>query len=153
VGDIQIARLDFLLLVGGHEQAVDDVASQELRIKHAFASYASEDRDEVLGRIQGMQKVVSDLNVFLDVASLRSGENWMERLQHEIVTRDVFYLFWSLPASRSPWVEREWRTALSTRGLEFIDPVPLAPPSKVPPPRELASLHFNEWTLAFLTRD
>ena len=32
-----------------------------------------------------------------------------------------------------------------------IDPVPLEPPQSVPPPSELAGLHFNEWTLAYRT--
>jgi hypothetical protein len=46
-------------------------------------------------------------------------------------------------------VEKEWRWALASRGIEFIDPVPLESPSDAPPPSELASLHFNDWVLAF----
>src|SRR6202030_1216765 len=104
----------------------------------------------VLARIQGMQKVAPELDVFLDVLHLRSGQDWASRLQTEIPARDVFYLFWSSDASRSAWVEREWRCALETRGLDFIDPVPLASPREVPPPAELASKHFNDWVLAFM---
>ena len=85
----------------------------------------------------------------LDVASLHSGENWRERLQQEIVSRDVLYLFWSRAASKSQWVEIEWRTALASKGLEHIDPVPLEPGDVTPPPPELTTLHFNDWTLAF----
>ncbi|MGH8593994.1 MAG: HEAT repeat domain-containing protein [Gammaproteobacteria bacterium] len=147
-GGLQIARLCFDLEVGSEVDEADDITSGEARIKSAFASYASEDRNEVLARIQGMLKLLPEL---LDVASLRSGDDWEDRIMKAIVKRDIFYLFWSLAASRSRWVEKEWRMALATRGLEFIDPVPLDPPSKVPPPTELARLHFGEWTQAYRT--
>jgi len=89
--------------------------------------------------------------VFLDVASLRSGQRWQEQLHEAVTKRDIFYLFWSQHAKESRWVDWEWRTALAARGIDFIDPVPLAPPEEVPPPRELAEhLHFNDWVLAFL---
>ncbi len=149
VSGLQIARLHFDVEVGLQECEADDITSDETRIKSAFASYASEDRDEVLGCIQGMLKILPDLDIFLDIASLRSGENWEKRLNEEIAIRDIFYLFWSRAASRSRWVQKEWRTALSTKGIDYIDPVPLVSPSEVPPPAELASLHFNEWTLPY----
>lgn len=152
VSGLLIAKLDFEMEVGIAQQEADDVTRHEIRPRTAFASYASEDRDEVLGRIQGMLKVLPELDIFLDVASLRSGEKWLDRLEEEIESRDVFYLFWSLAASRSPWVEKEWRTALTTKGLEHISPVPLETPEEAPPPHELASLHFGEWTLAYRSR-
>jgi hypothetical protein len=135
VSGLLIAKLDFDMEVGVEQKEADDVLRMKIRPRTAFASYASEDRDEVLGRIQGMLKTLPELDVFLDVASLRSGENWADRLQTEIESRDIFYLFWSLAASRSPWVKKEWRTALRTKGLQYIDPVPLEPPSKVSPCR------------------
>jgi hypothetical protein len=149
VEELHITTLHFELDVGTARQGMDDIVTCVRRIKSAFASYASENRDEVLGRIQGMLKILPDLDVFLDVASLRSGEKWESRLREEIVARDVLYLFWSLAASQSTWVEREWRTALAMKGVDFISPVPLVSPVKVPPPSELACLHFNEWTLAY----
>jgi hypothetical protein len=36
------------------------------------------------------------------------------------------------------------------RGVDYIDPVPLVSPDLVPPPPELAQLHFNDWVLAFV---
>ena len=149
VGVAMIAKLNFELEVGTIEKASVDITSYEHKIKSAFASYASVDRDRVLGRIQGMQKVLPDLDVFFDVASLRSGESWEQRLREEIDIRDVFYLFWSQAAKKSEYVEKEWRLALSLKGIDYINPVPLESPKRTPPPRELAKLHFNEWTLAF----
>jgi len=147
---VRVAKVSFLIDVG--EQPIEDaqdVTSYEQRALRWFASYASDDRNEVLARIQGMQKVIPELDVFFDVASLRSGEDWAQRIVEEIGSRDGLYLFWSPAAMRSKHVDREWRTAFDLKGIEGIDPVPLAAPSIAPPPPELASLHFNEWTLAF----
>jgi hypothetical protein len=147
---LQIARLYFQLWIAPHPLTkLRAVPLREERVTHAFASYASVDRDRVLGRIQGMQKVLPTLEVFLDVVSLRSGANWEQQLWSEIPANDVFYLFWSSAASRSDWVRKEWQCALRTRGLEFIDPVPLEAPEIAPPPPELASKHFHDWVLAF----
>ena len=96
-----------------------------------------------------MQKIAPDLSVFLDVANLRSGEDWESKLLREILGTDVLYLFWSAAASVSHWVEKEWRCALERRGVNFIDPVPLVSPEDVPPPEELGSKHFNDWILAY----
>jgi TIR domain-containing protein len=114
----------------------------------AFASYASQDRSEVLARVQGIQKFV---DVFMDIRNLAAGDLYPSRLLAQIDESDVLYLFWSRHAARSKWVEKEWRYALRERGVEFIDPVPLVDPREVPPPSELAGqMHFNDWTLAFL---
>jgi TIR domain-containing protein len=156
IGPLQISRLHFELYVTSSVEprassAVRKISSQS-RVKRAFASYASEDREEVLARVQGITKALPDLELFLDVLALRSGEKWEERIREQISTRDVFYLFWSLAASRSRWVDWEWRTALVIRGRDYIDPVPLQPASIAPPPVELADLHFNDWTLALRSR-
>jgi hypothetical protein len=147
---LQIAKLHFLVDVRRNGTPSEPIHWSQERYRTAFASYASKDRDEVLARVQGIQKAIPNLDIFLDVASLRSGEKWAERLLVEVTGRDVFYLFWSLNAKNSTWVEKEWRTALEVRGIDYIDPVPLVPPDEAPPPPELAThLHFNDWTLAY----
>jgi hypothetical protein len=146
---LEIAKLHFDLEVGLREAPLQPLAVQEKRIRTAFASYASKDRDAVLARVQGIQKVIPQLDIFLDVASLRSGQRWAEQLEKEIKRRDVLYLFWSAHARDSEWVEREWRMALKVHGIDFIDPVPLVAPEEVGPPPELAQLHFNDWVLAY----
>jgi hypothetical protein len=113
-------------------------------IKTAFASYATGERREVLARLQGIKKILPNVEVFLDVFSLRSGDNWREKLEEHVPTKDVFYLFWSQNAAKSEWVEKEWRLALNKRGLDYIDPVPLESTHLAPPPAELAELHFND---------
>jgi hypothetical protein len=148
---IRIAKLHFSVEIALQSRPAEKLHTKEERYNSAFASYASEDRHEVLARLQGMQKAAPWLDVFVDILSLRSGERWEERLNQEISRRDVFYLFWSQAASQSVWVDKEWRSALQLRGIDYIDPVPLAPPDQVPPPKELADLlHFNDWVLAYI---
>ena len=127
-----------------------DSTSENIPIKTAFASYASENFKEVLFRLQGMKKISPDLDVFTDVFSLRSGDNWPEKLAEHVPSKDRFYLFWSKDASESEWVEREWKLALEKRGLNYIDPVPLVDPRVVPPPKALSDLHFGDMYIYFL---
>lgn len=63
---------------------------------------------------------------------------------------DVFYLFWCRHAKQSEWVSKEWHLALHSKGLDFIDPVPLESPTDAPPPPELAEKHFSDPVLAFI---
>jgi hypothetical protein len=113
-----------------------------------FSSYSSKDRDEVLGRLQGVRLINPQIDIFLDVASLRSGR-WKEQLEEQIASKDAFFLFWSAHAAESEWVEREWKMALQRRGLDYIVPVPLENPTLAPPPPELQDLHFNDCYLAY----
>jgi hypothetical protein len=151
VDGVPVGRLDFLLQVKEVRGSSTTIRSELKTHRRAFASYASEDRSQVLARVQGIHKVAPNLAVFIDVLELRSGEYWAQRLVDEIPTHDTFFLFWSRHAMQSTWVEKEWRCAYEKRGLDFIDPIPLEPPSKAPPPAELAGKHFNDPLLAFIT--
>jgi molecular chaperone DnaK len=148
-GGFQIARIPLQLLIADEVVHTEPIEQTLHRVRKAFVSYARVDLDEVLSRIQGMQKIMPDLDVFLDVVKLRSGEDWEKRLWSVIPESDVFYLFWSAAAKESTWVEKEWRCALTSRGADFIDPVPLVSPKDVPPPEELSKMHFNDWSLAY----
>ena len=116
----------------------------------AFVSYASQDRSRVAAIIQGMKKARPDMDIFFDVESLRSGEDWERALRAEIERRDVLFLCWSLAASRSEWVNREWHYAMEYKGIEAIEPVPIDPPDVCPPPGELKSKHFNDRVLLYM---
>ena len=147
---LEIARIYFVVKIGRRAAEPDRIPHRMEQHRKAFASYSSVDREQVLARIQGIQKAVPSLEVFFDVLNLRSGQDWQSQLWSVIPTHDVFYLFWSANARNSDWVEKEWRCALKTRGLDFIDPVPLCGPDQAPPPKELAGKHFNDWVLAFM---
>jgi hypothetical protein len=142
VGGVPLAILHFEVAVGpSAAPAAQPVRSVQRPVHSVFASYASADRAEVLRWARGAGGVGVD--VFVDVLALRSGADWELRLFQEIPSRDLFCLFWSKPASESPWVEREWHCALAARGLEYIYPVALVDPRFVPPPVELRAKHFN----------
>ena len=115
----------------------------------AFISYASQDRSRVATIIQGMQKARPDMDIFFDVESLRSGDDWESALRREIEKRDILFLCWSNYARSSEWVEKEWRYALSNKGIDAIEPVPLVSPVECPPPEELKSKHFNDRALLY----
>jgi hypothetical protein len=142
---IPVARLVFAIPVS-RDASLDyvDVSTKTVWPKSAFASYAAKDREQVLSRIQGMSKLAPNLDIFVDVFSLRSGDRWQEQLEKHVPNKDVFFLFWSRHAARSIWVGREWRLALVTRGLDYIDPVPIEEPDLCPPPEELRQLHFRD---------
>ncbi len=151
-GDVPLGRLLFEIAVEtAQSKEATYIEAQFKRITNAFASYASEDRAEVLSRVQGIR--AAGVNVFLDVLSLRAGEDWEKNITTEIDRCDALYLFWSDAARKSRWVDHEWHLALRKRGPEFIWPVPLADPRDVPPPRELASAHFNDAILLLLNAE
>ena len=110
----------------------------------AFVSYASQDRNRVAMIIQGMKKARPDMDIFFDVDSLRSGDDWEKALWREIDKRDVLFLCWSKYARNSKWVDAEWRYAFKNKGPDSIEPVPIDPPGSCPPPDELSRKHFND---------
>jgi hypothetical protein len=80
---IQIAKVQFLLDVG----AAYSNSTKTTRIRKAFASHASADRDEVLARLQGIRKAGAYLDIFFDVLKLRSGQTWQEEIERLIPVR------------------------------------------------------------------
>ncbi len=110
--------------------------------RSAFASYATGDRRSVLGRVRSLQ-IHTGIDVFLDCLSVRPGEEWKPEIVRQIREREIFWLFWSRRASKSNWVEWEWRQALAAKTLRGIQPHPLEPSDVAPPPPELADLQFG----------
>jgi hypothetical protein len=108
----------------------------------AFASYTVSDRRDVLSRVRSLE-IFTDVDVFVDCLSMRPGVQWQSTLEREIRERDVFWLFWSRQASKSRWVDWEWRRALASKSLTGIQPHPLEPAELAPPPPELAALQFG----------
>ncbi len=148
VDGVIVGTTNFLIEIGPRPQNRHQLSTKMRVINSAFASYSTEDRSAVLARIQGIQKAVPFMDIFLDVISLRSGDDWRQSIRDAIVARDVLFLFWSQSARASSYVEWEWQTALKENGIDRIEPVPLESPDVAPPPVELQSLHFNDWTLA-----
>lgn len=150
INDLIATRLKFVVkCFSAREQKLDIIREDVLT---AFVSYASQDRSRVALLIQGMKKARPDMDIFFDVDSLRSGENWEEILSAEIERRDILYLCWSSHARASKWVDAEWRHALRHKGLDCIEPIPFEPPDVCPPPEELRQKHFNDKMLYIIQK-
>ncbi len=142
IDDVIATRLKFVAKCTSAKEQKIEITRED--VLSAFMSYASQDRQRVARIIQGMRKARPDIDIFFDVDSLRSGDDWEQALWREIDKRDVLFLCWSEYACESKWVDAEWRYAYKSKGPEYIEPVPIDPPSKCPPPEELAKKHFND---------
>lgn len=146
--DIPATRLMLIMKASCTPEATVQVTRHD--ILSAFVSYASQDRARVAGLIQGMRKARPEMDIFFDVTTLRSGEDWEQTLFREILRRDILFLCWSHNAKNSPWVDQEWHYALEHKGIQAIEPIPLEPPDLCPPPSELSKKHFND-SLLYIT--
>lgn len=142
INDIIATRLKFVAKCKSLIEQKIEVTRED--VLSAFVSYASQDRNRVAMIIQGVKKARPDMDIFFDVDSLRSGDDWEEALWREIDKRDVLFLCWSKYARDSKWVDAEWRYAFKNKGPDSIEPVPIDPPGSCPPPDELSRKHFND---------
>jgi hypothetical protein len=152
VEGIPAGRVHFLIEVKaattgvGEPQPRGDVARNYHK---AFISYASEDRTEVLRRVQTLSAL--GIAFFQDVLDLEPGQRWEKALYLQIDGSDLFMLFWSSAARRSPWFGKEIAYALEHQKLNPYgtpDIVPII--IEGPPPHELSELHFNDKMIYFM---
>ena len=123
------------------------------RYRKAFISYATQDRAEVLKRVQMLARL--KIKFFQDVLDLEPGARWEQQLYRHIDESDLFLLFWSRAAQRSEWVLNEVRYALARKRDDETQPPEIIPviiegPPPVAPPPELAHLHFNDYLVYFM---
>ena len=112
--------------------------------RSAFASYASQDADEVGARLSTLAHWAPGLTIFQDCLDLRPGEMFKASLQQRIVDHEAFLLFWSRRAAASMWVRWELAKAIELKGREAIIPMPLEDPSIAEPPEQLADVHMRD---------
>jgi hypothetical protein len=150
-----VGQVKFKLSVdaGAGEPQSEPQGETARRYTVAFISYASEDREQVLSRVQVLSLV--GVRYFQDVLSLEPGDRWEQRLKLGIDECDLFLLFWSSDAKRSEWVRKEVQYALARSGgselsSPEIRPVILEGPPIVEPWEELAHLHFNDRLIYFM---
>jgi hypothetical protein len=94
--------------------------------------------------VQGIKQARPDMELFFDIASLRSGQDWEKVILNEISKKDVLYLLWSQNAKNSEWVNKEWKYFYDNKGEEYIEPIPLEPYSGSSLPDELKHKHCND---------
>jgi hypothetical protein len=148
-GSLLLAAVQLNVRVDSHAAALGSgprAATSAGPFGNIFASYSHKD----VAIVEEMERAVRTLGAryLRDVSDLRAGEEWSGRLETMIQDADIFQLFWSRNAMRSPHVEREWRFALALGRPEFVrptyweDPLPTDPQRGLPPP-ELVRLHFQ----------
>jgi hypothetical protein len=149
---VPLGHIKFKLTVVKVDQATSSAApiGTGHAYKKAFISYARQDISEVFKRVQMLDRL--RIKFFQDVLNLKAGENWEAELRRHIKESDLFLLFWSSGASRSKGVLSEIRYALEVKhGDDLappeIIPIPIEGPPPVPPPPELAHLHFDDYFL------
>lgn len=156
---VPVGKLAFRVEVAGSRAVqVPPVEVRADQFEHAFISYASKDRDEVLKRVQGI-KATKKYRIFQDVMVLEMGDQWEPRLEEEIRKCDVFFLFWSQNAKDSKWVKKEFILAYQRKqgdndALPRIQPVPIHLPLVDPWEDlrlELGEYHLNDQVLYFIS--
>jgi hypothetical protein len=153
---IPIGHLKFKLTVARDAPAATEpepCSEAAQRYSLAFVSYSSADRKKVLERVQMLGAV--GIRYFQDVLDLDPGERWERKLYQRIDECDLFLLFWSSAAKESEWVRKEVDYALARKGGDDLAPPEIRPvilegPPIVPPPSNLAHLHFNDRMIYFM---
>jgi len=114
--------------------------------RNIFPSYSHRDTS-IVEEFERFARTLGD-RYLRDVHELRAGEVWDDRLKDLIQKADVFQLFWSRNAMQSPYVEEEWKYALSLGRPHFVRPTYWEDPlpedrNRDLPPDELRRLHFQ----------
>jgi hypothetical protein len=154
VGSLRF-KLDVSPKGAGPSLMLQQLEGAPQRYQEAFISYSSQDRSEVLKRVQMLDRF--HIRFFQDVLNLEPGTRWEQELYRHIDTCDLFLLFWSSASKASEWVDKEVQYALARRkesGSELPEIVPIlieGPPVPLPP-EYLAHLHFNDRLLYFMEK-
>ncbi len=142
VGPLLVATIKMPLLLEGHILQPQEHYLQTTAdlYKQIFASYSHDDA-QIVFTCRNVYKALG-FDVFIDIDKLRAGQVFSSALRQMIDNADIFQLFWSEQAAKSPYVRQEWEYALRlNRGEGFVRPVYWEIPM-VQPPDELANLHF-----------
>lgn len=144
VADVPIAFIPMALTVATRPQPLTAQAAEGSLPDSVFASYASKDAPSVTQRLSTLLRWSPGLDIFQDCLDLQPNKSFRQEIEAQIAQRDVFLLFWSRNAAASQWVQWEYETARTTRGLDAILPMPLEDPAIAPPPADLADRHFRD---------
>jgi len=156
---VPIGQISFLLRIVPPDTPLPEAAAIEaeaVAYRSTFISYASQDRDKVLARVQMLDQM--GIRYFQDLLSLEPGQRWEEEIYRHIDQCDLFLLFWSNAAKESEWVMREVTYAIERKqgnddAPPAIKPVIIEGPPLVEPPPPLKHLHFNDRLIYLMTRD
>lgn len=154
---VSVAFIPLSVTIGAEREAREVGTFSQPVLSSAFASYASHDASLVALCLSALKRWDPGLDIFMDCLDLTPNEEWQGELKRVIPSKEAFLLFWSVSASKSPWVAWELQQAKASKGLGWIRPMPIEDPAIVPPPEDLKHLHFGDRYLiarqAFLRRN
>lgn len=147
---LALGRIPLQIEIGGETHK--RLHSELDNFSTVFLSYAHKDH-RVMKTILPTIKALSEV-VYIDCESLRSGDQWNERLREMIKESNIFQLLWSKNSARSPFCQQEWAYALTLvdqKPPRFIRPVYWSEKLDPEPPPELTSFHFVHIPIHFQT--
>jgi hypothetical protein len=144
IGPVAVAFIPVPIAISMERREPQPKMIQSAPFSTAFASYASADAAQVALGLSWLKRWDSGLDVFLDCLDLKANEQWKRELEAIIPNKDVFLLFWSVNAMKSPWVQWELQTACRVKDRHAIRPMPLDDPEIAPPPDALKDLQFRD---------
>jgi hypothetical protein len=132
---VEVARLRMEVEVTAGAADPAPAEARAVAARTAFASYASEDRVDVLERVSSIRRSTG-MDIFVDRTTLKMDEEWEPALGEHIRSRERFLLFWSEFAEQSKWVRKEMDLAIETHGLDAVELHLLrhVPAEKIPEP-------------------
>ena len=156
LGMIEIASIDFKMSVGAANPlaAVNalpekptlslDASPTTPPYQKIFISYSRQ--DSIVAEQYRTAQTMLGNTIFMDIHSIRPGEDWEIALKRFITEADVFQLFWSEHSAVSEHVRFEWEYALKQRCpdtlcRQFIRPTYWQKPMPAVP-EALNHLHF-----------
>ena len=133
-----------------NEYKPEPTGDEAIPYKMAFIAYSSIDRVKVLDRIPMLD--LQGIKYHQDLLSLRPGDFWEEKLTQYINECDLFLLFWSQAAKKSPYVRKEIKHALLRKGSDLKAPPKIVPvliegPPPVEPCEELKHIQFDDYLI------
>jgi len=150
---VPIGHIHFKLSITRNVKKIENqnIGEEAKRYNRAFISYAEEDLNEVISKVQMLSHL--SISFFQDVLNLKPGDRWEQKLYKHIDDCDVFFLFWSTNAKKSEWVRKEANYALDRKKGVDVNPPEIKPVIIEKPPlepwEELKHLHFNDALIYF----
>ena len=129
---VSVAFIPLSVTIGAEREAREVGTFSQPVLSSAFASYASHDASLVALCLSALKRWDPGLDIFMDCLDLTPNEEWQGELKRVIPSKEVFLLFWSVSASKSPWVAWELQQAKASKGLGWIRPMPIEDPAIVP---------------------
>lgn len=137
---LKVVTLTFSVEIAKATSAIERRLVTPERARRVFVSF-SNDAEHVVARLEQTRHLTPSRTLDLRCHEHRRRPDWPNRMSRFIRSHDLFYLVWSLGASRSESVTREWHCALSQSGPDFISAVVIGD-NEVAPPRELRQVPF-----------